>query len=250
MVDIRPENEASFEVLSGAAVITLDAPQRRNALTRELALYLESLLDRAVADPSVGALVICANGSAFCSGADLTTLRSAMDDPLEESAYTALGQIYSLFRRLVGLPIPTVAAVQGPAVGAGVNLAFACDVRILGDQAEFIGFGRARVHPGGGHLELLRSLDRQAAAWLALFNQPVSATDALGWGLGSRLVPSAILKSEAVAIAQAAACDPVLTRQVTASFRSIDGEDARHQLGVQVERAPQVWSLRRLAATR
>jgi enoyl-CoA hydratase len=239
-------DEARYDVDAGVATITVDAPARRNALTPELARTLAELFDRSAADAAIGAVVLRAEGTTFCSGADLAVIRAAMPDPLAAEAFDGIGQIYDLFRRIVSCPLPTVAAVQGPAVGAGVNLALACDVRIVSDRTELIGFGRAGVHPGGGHLELLRAVDRQVAAWLALCNQPLAGSDLVRTGLAIAIVAPDELEAEAQRVARAAAKDPELARQVTASFRSIDGVAPRHAAAVQIERAPQVWSLRRL----
>lgn len=239
-------SEARYEIEGNVAVITLTAPERRNALTPELARDLVGLFDRAGADPGVGAVLLLAEGPSYCSGADLGVVRAAMADPLEATAFDGLGQIYELFRRIVACPVPTIAAVQGQCVGAGVNLPLACDVRIVSDQAEFIGFGRAGVHPGGGHLELLRAVDRQAAAWLALGNQTIGASEAVRLGLAMAVTTPDRLLDEAMRVATDAAVDPALARQITGSFRTIDGTGPRHAVAVQIERAPQVWSLRRL----
>jgi enoyl-CoA hydratase len=239
-------DEACYEAEAGVAIVSVAAPDRRNALTPELAVALVELLDRAAADPAIGAVVLRAEGTTFCAGADLDVIRAAVPDPLAPSSFDGIGRIYELFRRIVACPLPTVAAVQGPAVGAGVNLALACDVRIVSEAAEFVGFGRAGVHPGGGHLELLRAVDRQVAAWLALCNQRIDAREAVRTGLAITMTAPDALDGEAVRVAQAAAVDPELARQLTASFRTIDGTVARHAAAVQIERAPQVWSLRRL----
>jgi enoyl-CoA hydratase len=239
-------DEIRYRVDEGVAIVTVDAPDRRNAFTPELVSSLRDTLSRAVADPQIGALVLAAEGPSFCAGADLRVLRAAMADPLDDQAFETLGQIYELFRDLVKLPLPTVAAVQGPAIGAGVNLALACDLRVLAEEAEFVGFGRAGVHPGGGHLELLRSIDRQTAAWLALFNQAIPASEAVAMGLAVKVTSRDELMGDVMTIARGAASNPALSRMVTSTFRTIDGADARHGNAVKVERAPQLWSLRRL----
>jgi enoyl-CoA hydratase len=239
-------DEARYETDEGVAVISVAAPDRRNALTPELAGALADLFDRAAADPAVGAVVLRAEGTTFCAGADLTVVRAAMADPLAPEAFDGIGRIYDLFKRIVACPLPTVAAVQGPAIGAGINLALVCDVRIVTDAAEFVGFARAGVHPGGGHLELLRAVDRQVAAWLALCNQPIAGAELVRTGLAIAMSTPDALDAEVIRVARAAAVDPGLARQVTASFRTIDGTTSRHAAAVQIERAPQVWSLRRL----
>ena len=239
-------SEARYEVEGNVAVITVDAPERRNALTPELAGELIELFTRAGDDPAIGSILLTAVGPSFCAGADLGVVRAAMADPLEVVAFEGLGRIYDLFRRIVASPIPTIAAVQGPCVGAGVNLPLACDVRIFSERADLIGFGRAGVHPGGGHLELLRAADRQAAAWMALCNQTIPASEVVRLGLAMEVTTPEALLDEARRVATEAAVDPGLARQITASFRTIDGATARHAAAVQIERAPQVWSLRRL----
>lgn len=240
-------DDVRYEVDGQVAVVTLAAPERRNALTPESSGALIECFSRAGADRAVGALLIRAEGPSYCAGADLGVVRAAMPDPLEQEAFHGLGVIYEMFRRLVSLPIPSIAAVQGPCVGAGVNLPLACDVRIVSEGAEFVSFQRAGVHPGGGHLELLRAVDRQAAAWLALFGQTIDAAEAVRLGLAMRLVAADSLADEALAVARAAAVDPDLARSVTASFRTVDGMPGRHNAAVHIERAGQVWSLRRLA---
>jgi enoyl-CoA hydratase len=240
-------DDVRYEVDGAVAVVTLNAPDRSNAMTPEMVGVLMDFYAQAGADPSIGALLVRAEGKAFCAGADLPTLRQAAPDPLATEAFVGIGSIYEMFRRLVKVPIPTIAAVQGPCIGAGVNFPLACDVRIVSEGARFVGFGRAGVHPGGGHLELLRAVDRQAAAWLALCNQSIDAAEAVRLGLAMRMTAPDALDAEALAIAHAAAADPELARMVTASFRTIDGMAQRHDAAVHIERGPQVWSLRRIA---
>ena len=128
-----------------------------------------------------------------------------------------------------------------------MNLALACDLRIVADDALFAGFGKAGVHPGGGHIELLQGIDQQLAAWMTLFNQPVNTQDAVRCGLAWMSVPPDRLLSAAMHVARGATRDARLTRRVTTSFRSISDRDSRHDRAVHIERGSQVWSLRRLA---
>jgi enoyl-CoA hydratase len=239
--------DVTVETVEGVAVITLDAPQRRNALTPQMCDTMIAAISAAERDPAISAVLFAAAGQAFCAGADLAVLRHAMPDPVEDTAYENLGRIYELFAAIVAARLPTIAAIQGAVVGAGMNLALACDLRIVADDATFAGFGKAGVHPGGGHIELLQGIDRQLAAWMTLFNQPVSAQDAVRAGLAWRSVPPDRLFSTALDVARGATGDGRLTRRVTTSFRAISDSGSRHDRAVHIERGSQVWSLRRLA---
>lgn len=151
------------EVRGGVGLVTLDDRRRRNALTKQIRGELMAAFNLLEARDDVGAIVITGAGSAFCAGADLGDLLTIR--PSE------LGGIYDIFQRVHDLPIPTVAAVNGAAVGAGLNLALACDVRLAAASARFIaGFGRLGLHPGGGNSWMLeRLVGPQVAAAMLLF---------------------------------------------------------------------------------
>jgi enoyl-CoA hydratase len=227
--------------------IRLAAPSRRNALTPDLANELMDALAQVEQDLDVGAVLITAEGPSFCTGADVRLLREYSSDPLQQNAFDALGTIYRLFTRLVACPVPTIAAVQGNVVGAGINLALACDLRIVADDIQVKGFGAAGLHPGGGHFALWRSVDSQAAAWVTLMNRALDAASAVRCGFAWESVSEGELIEHALDIAKSAGSDPALTRQVTATFRATTTASATHQTAVTLERAGQLWSLRRMA---
>src|SRR5438270_9687010 len=125
------------ETRGRVAVLTLSDPERRNALTGPLVTEIVDTFDRIEADDSIGAVVVTGAPPAFCSGADTSALgRMASDDgtPGERGSVV---NVYEGFLRVLRSSLPTVAAVNGPAVGAGFNLALACDVRIAGQSARF-----------------------------------------------------------------------------------------------------------------
>jgi len=159
-------DEITIQRDSGVATITLDAPDRRNALTRSMARELAAACDEVDADASVGAVVVQGAGGFFCAGGDRDTLAAAGRDPAEPEAYSGLGDVYRSFARVGELEPPTIAAIRGGAVGAGLNLAFATDLRIVAREAKIIsGFLPIGLHPGGGHGVLLgRTGQREAAA--------------------------------------------------------------------------------------
>jgi enoyl-CoA hydratase len=153
----------------GVAVLTVSDPERRNALTLGLSDDLAAAVAACERDESVGALVVTGAPPAFCAGGDLGTLATAGKSGGDHD----LRRIYEGFLAVARCPLPTVAAVNGPAVGAGLNLALACDVRLAGPAARFDArFLTLGIHPGGGVTWLLqRAVGPQAAAAMMLFNE-------------------------------------------------------------------------------
>lgn len=132
-----------YEVIDRVAVVTVNDPDRRNAVTEAMSAQLKGAVDRAEADPGAHALVVTGAGKAFCAGADLSALGAAAREGLE--------RIYAGFMAVGRCSLPTIAAVNGAAVGAGMNLALAADVRIAGPHAMFDPrFQKLGIHPGGG----------------------------------------------------------------------------------------------------
>lgn len=168
----------------GVRVVTLDDPDRRNAMGDEMGAGLVAACDRVRADPDARALVVTGAGSAFCAGADLPQLFGHPDRPVTET-HDVLAAYYGAFFAVMDLPIPTVAAVQGPAVGAGLNLAMACDLRLAGPAATFAAtFTRIGLHPGGGCTWfLVRALGPSRALRTLLLGESIDAGRAVEWGL-------------------------------------------------------------------
>ena len=201
------------------AVLTLDDPDRRNALGAELVDAIVDAIAECEADDGVGAVVVTGASPAFCSGADTKAL-SSMSAEGGRAADSVRG-IYDGFLAVRRCTLPTVAAVNGPAVGAGFNLALCCDVRVAATSARFDSrFARIGLHPGGGHLWMLeRSVGPQAAAAMAIFGERIGGARAAELGLAWRCVPDEALIDEAVALAAQAATIPrELARAIKASL--------------------------------
>jgi enoyl-CoA hydratase len=219
------------------AVLTLDDPGRRNAMSFTLADEMVATLDRLEDDPEVGALVITGRPPAFCAGADLSQLSGAMHEGLE--------RIYAGFLRVARSPLPSVAAVNGPAVGAGVNLALVCDLRIAGRSARFDSrFARLGIHPGGGHTWMLRQIrGAELAAAMVLFGEVLDGPAAVEQGLAWRCVDDEVLLDEAVKVAaRAAAVPPQLVKEIKATLRDMAGITS-HEPAVARELDPQARSI-------
>lgn len=172
--------EVRTEVTDGVAVLTVSNPARRNALNLELSGKLVDAVGAANADEQVGAIVITGEPPAFCAGGDLAELQGADPDRLK--------QVYSGFLAVASSPLPTLAAVNGAAVGAGINLALACDVRLAGPTARFdVRFMQLGLHPGGGFTWMAqRVLGAQGAAAMTLFGDVLDAREAERAGLAWR----------------------------------------------------------------
>jgi enoyl-CoA hydratase len=239
-------SEVRLDRDGGVAIVTLDAPARRNALNESMAAELLEVCDRIDAEPSVGAVVLRAEGASFCAGADRALLRAAAEDPAGPASVAALEAVYSTFTRVGALAVPVLAAVGGHAVGAGVNLVLAADLRVFADTAEIItGFADIGVHPGGGHFALLgRLVGRDATAAMTLFGERVGAARAVQLGLAWESVPRERLDARCVELASAAAREPQLARAMVRSLRMELGPPALSwPAALEAERGVQMWSL-------
>lgn len=232
------------------AVVTVDEPERRNTLTLPLVDGIVAAFDSLEERDDVGAVVVTGAPPAFCAGADLGDLGRA--------GGLDLRGIYEGFLRVGRSPLPTVAAVNGAAVGAGVNLALCCDVRLVARSARIdTRFVQLGIHPGGGHTWMLhRTVGPQAAAALVLFGEVLDGEAAAACGLAWRCTPDADLLDAARALAARAASAPrALTERVKATLRAIPAV-AAHDEAVELELTAQRWSIEqpffgeRLAALR
>jgi enoyl-CoA hydratase len=242
--------ELRTEIADGVATVTLDAPARRNALTVELGDEIVAALDELERDPAVGAIVVTGAPPAFCAGADLTHLGASQRDGLR--------RIYEGFLRVARCRLPTIAAVNGAAVGAGVNLALCCDLIVVARSARFdTRFLQLGLHPGGGHTWMLRRrVGPQAAAAMDLFAEQLDGPQAERVGLAWHCVPDDELLAVARELAGAATVAPrelvVRIKQVLADMANVASLDD----AVERELEPQVWSINqpafqeRLAALR
>jgi len=239
--------DISLDRADGVATITLAAPDRRNALTLDMARELVEACDEIDADRSVGAVVVT-GGEYFCAGGDRQTLADAGRDPATPDAWDGIGLVYRSFARVGELEPPTVAAIRGGAVGAGVNLAFATDLRVVATEAKIVsGFLQIGLHPGGGHGVLLgRTGQREAAAAMALFGQGIDGARAAELGLAWAAVADEAVEPTARELAAAPAADPELARRVARSLRAELGPPALPwPAALDMERASQMWSMRR-----
>lgn len=172
------------ELAGPAALVVLDWPEKRNALGPDQANEVAAALRAAASAPGIRGVVLTGNG-AFCAGGDIHGMVARADLPAEERRALVYSAYQGLIRTLVELPVPTIAAVDGPAVGMGFDLALACDSRFIGPDGWCRqGWARIGLIPGTGG-ELLLRLRAGGALWRLLDGQPkVTAELAERLGIG------------------------------------------------------------------
>jgi len=214
----RPEEPLAdailYHVEGPAAWITLNRPEKKNALAGTMRENLLARIREAESDASVRVLVITGVGGAFCAGGDVGVMAGMKRDGED---FGGLGRLMDLGGRIVSalatLPKPSIASIEGVAAGAGCNLALACDVRIASSSAA-LGetFARVGLHPDwGGTYFLPRLVGCSRALEMFTTGGMISAKEALAIGLVSRVVPASRLAAETRALATRLAAAPPLT---------------------------------------
>ncbi len=239
--------QVHLEKQGGIAVITVDNVEVKNGLTPEMGMQLSELCEDVDTDPAIGAAVVRGKDGTFCSGADRRRWTAGADQA-EDKTYKELGAVYSAFRRVGDLRVPTIAAVRGAAVGAGINLALATDLRIVSESARLLaGFLRIGLHPGGGYFTISsRTAGREATAAMGLFSEEIDGLRAAEIGLAWKAVPDDRVEDLAMELAGRAAKDPELAREAVRSFRTEAGPPGiGWEAALHFERATQMWSQRR-----
>jgi 2-(1,2-epoxy-1,2-dihydrophenyl)acetyl-CoA isomerase len=186
----------------GTARIVLNRPEVLNSLNRRMAEQLVSCFRQAASDETVYAVLLTGKGRAFCAGQDLNEM-AAENGNLPQDLSEVLRERYNpLIRTIRKMEQPVVCAVQGAAAGAGANLAFACDVVVAADDANFVEpfCGLGLVPDSGGTFFLPRLIGLQRAAGMCLLGEPISAGQALAWGLIYRVFPCGALKDESLTL--------------------------------------------------
>jgi enoyl-CoA hydratase len=228
------------KIVDNVAWLTLDDPARRNSVTAAMSNQVAARCAELAADSQVHVVVLTSSGPAFSSGGDVTSL-TTRSDPLHVS--------YRGFEALAALTVPTLAAVNGPAVGAGVNFALACDVIVAGESARFDPrFLDIGIHPGGGLLwRLSQRAGGQAAAALVLFGESLTGRQAAEVGLAWSCVPDDELVATVQRMAvRAAGRSGELVRRTKASLRASLPITVARQAS-DLELTAQQWSMTRPA---
>lgn len=190
-----------IQIVGGVATITLNCPERKNALSVGMRQALDATLPELRQDPSVKAVIITGEGDAFCSGGDISSISTAS----KRDGRRAMRDIQLTWEELAGFDKPVIAAVHGPAYGAGFSLAMAADFILASDRARFcLSFARIGLVPDLGVLHTLpRAIGMQRARELLYFGREVGPDEAAELGLVLEVLPPEELLGRAHELASA-----------------------------------------------
>ena len=225
----------SVQKKTGIATLTLNLPERRNAMTPVMAQEFPRAVAELGADPDLKVVVLTGAGTAFCAGGDLDALYDQTGWPPEQNRIY-MGQFYRAFLSIIGLPVPTIAAINGPAIGAGFCLALGCDLRYAAQGAKmgatYINVG---LHPGMGAMHLLPyHAGHAVAAELLLTGRLLTAEEAVPLGLINRAVPGDQLMDFAGGVArEIAAKSPSAVRGIKQALQRRMSEGLERALDVE-----------------
>ena len=226
-------------VEDGVAVVTLNRPEAKNALSPELKEALRKLLPALAADAEARCLLLTGAGRAFCAGGDTRAMAEGDAIASLEDRVRRVNREHRIPTALHELPIPVIAALPGPAAGAGLSLALACDLRIAAESA-FVTTSFARVGlPGdyGGSWFLTRLVGTARARELYFRSERVSAAECERLGLVNRVVPDSELERESMAWArELAAGPPIAFRYMKENLNRALEADLRTCLGYEADR--------------
>ncbi|MCP5042241.1 MAG: hypothetical protein GY944_14540 [bacterium] len=214
------EPKILLETRDGVATLTLNAPEKLNALGSQMLDELNDALDRCAADPDLRVVVLTGAGRGFCAGADLTEAGSG-DGTADTSAEGRMADLRRrmeesfnpAIKKLANLPVPTIAAVNGIAAGGGYGVALACDLVIAADSAQFVLVFTPQlglIPDLGASWHAPRALGRARAMAQAFFGERMSAADAVEAGLIWKSVPDESLEKELDAVVKKLRSGPTL----------------------------------------
>ena len=196
----------------GIATLVMNRPDRLNALNNELASALNDALGRIAEDQSINVVVITGAGRAFCAGGDLAAIGKGRQSRETQELEPLLRAGMQMVLKMRTMPQPVIAAVNGPAAGAGMNIALATDIRIVAEEATFgQNFAKVGLFPDYGGTYFLPQLVGPAkAAELFYTGDMIDAKTALSLGIVNQVVPGAQLEAEVKTLAQKIAHGPAL----------------------------------------
>lgn len=237
----------SLQVDGSVAIITLDDAATRNALTGETAQEFLDAVAEVAARTELAALVLRGANGAFCSGAARPLLAAARANAGDPEVVAALQKVYACFVAVGTLEVPVIACMRGAAVGAGVNLALAADVRIVSPETRMLsGFLKIGLHPGGGHFLLLdRIAGPQTSVAMTLLGEEIKGRRLVELGLAWECLPDDEVDARGLELASRVT-DGELVRTAMSTFRA---QASSRQLpwptALKAEQAAQLWSMGR-----
>jgi enoyl-CoA hydratase/carnithine racemase len=233
MPDVKPPAEPVLvhSPADGVAVVTLNRPERRNALNLDLKARLAEAVLTLAADAGIRVIVLTGAGGCFIAGTDIAEM-----EPMRPAQHQAFGtdRVFTVLRRC---PKILIAAVEGYALGGGCEVALCCDMIVAGENARF---GQPEIRVGimpgaGGTQRLLRTIGKYRTMKLALTGEPLAAGEAFAAGLLSELAPDGQALEHALALARTVAAMPPLAVQAIKEVVGL-GQDAPLETALALER--------------
>lgn len=232
-----------YERKGPAAVVTLNRPEKRNALNRDLIAQAKTAFERAVGDDSVRCVIVTGAGPVFCAGMDLAELQAAIESPSDDSpVWEDALRLAELYDQIYTLPKPTIAAVNGAAVAGGAGLVSVCDLAIATPEAKFgypevrRGLVAAMVMP-----HLLRHVGERMARYLLLTGELIDVEQAKDAGLINEVVPADSLMERAQQLAQQIALGgPLAIAKTKELLRQFSHQAASVEQAAQASAAPRL----------
>ncbi len=237
---MEPTDDVIVEIADRLAVVTLNRPDKLNALSDAMIDATVACLRRCATDPDVGAVLLTGAGRGFCAGGDVGAMRGAGERATFEAYVDRQHEMHELAWLLATIPKVTIAAVNGPAAGAGLGIALSCDLTFASDRARF-GTAFARVGFGGDFgttWQLTRRVGPAKAKELFFLAEMVDAAEALRLGLVNRVFPHDTMLAEVRAVADRIAHGPLVSYRymkqnvdfaLTSDFRTmLDREAVTH----------------------
>ncbi len=222
----------------GIATLVMNRPDRLNALNNELAMAVNDALARIAGDPSVAVVIITGAGRAFCAGGDLSAMAAGRQKGSMHDLEPLLRAGMQMVLNMRTMPQPVIAAVNGAAAGAGMNIALAADIRIAAEEATFgQNFSKVGLFPDyGGTYFLPQLIGPAKAAELFYTGEMIDAKTALALGLVNHVVPAAQLEAEVKTLALKIARGPLLAiRAVKKALFASHAKELAHALNNEVE---------------
>lgn len=231
-------SDVLVEKKDGYAIVTLNDPDRRNVFTLAMSARVHDIFDDLEADDSINVVIITGAGKGFCSGGHL-------DELLENPGHDGMRKIYAGFVRIASSRLATIAAVNGAAVGAGMNALLACDVVIAAESAKFDSrFLQIGLGPGGGHTwRLYNNIGLQATKAMVLFGEVLDGARAAEVGLAWRCVADDDLLGTAEELASKAGRAPRELLMATKDNIHDTVSIATSEQAIDNELDTQVWSM-------
>jgi enoyl-CoA hydratase/carnithine racemase len=239
------EHHIRFELRDGIATITLDRAEKMNAFAGSMREDLLRAIEAAVVDPAARVLVITGAGRAFCAGGDIDNMARLKSEgaPFDEIE-ALMGAGAAVVRALQAFDRPTLAAVNGPAAGAGLGLALACDLRLAADTATFgATFSRIGLHPDWGcSWSLPRLVGPSRALRMIWTGEVIDAAHAARIGLVDQLVPTGDFQNSVAALAKRlAAAPPVAVARAKQAIERSARATLEEMLAFEVEAQRAAW---------